>query len=456
MLWWKYQQLRMGNAKSRLAVVEKLIAAGDEQAVGPLLFALKDKDAGVRCLAAKGLMRLHDARAVEPLISLLRDTEPLARAAAAESLGHLGDALAVHHLTGLLRDADPVVRTIAARSLNRLGWKPGTDSQRVQQILAMGNLAELAELGPEGVKPLLDMLRTGPPNKQFSAVKALGQIDDPRVRPAMLEALRKSTPGVRIIALGVLEKQADPATFSEVEKYLRDQMASVRVAAVEAATRCGGESAVPSLVKCLKDTSWEVRQTAANALGQLGDRSAVDALCEVINDPDRDVRERVIGALGQIGDRRGIVPLVPALVDVETCVRNAAAATLQKLDRHWDQLPTVRQVVPKIVRALKHRDYWVRFNATKLLERLNVDPQNLPDDLAVETPETAEAEPPPHPVVSVLAEMLFDRDRDLRLAAADALGRLHEKSAAPLLAAAKRDADYTVRLAVEAALSALN
>ena len=58
--------------------------------------------------------------------------------------------------------------------------------------------------------------------------------------------------------------------------------------------------------------------------------------------------------------------------------------------------------------------------------------------------------------MSVLADLLFDRDRDLRLAAADALGRLRDKSAGAILTAALRDADYAVRQAAQAALAALN
>src|ERR1019366_4872688 len=390
MLWWTYQQLRMGNPKYRLAVLEKLIASNDDEAIGPLIFALKDKDATVRCAAAKALMRCQDRRAVEPLVKMLRDTVPLARAAAAETLGHLGDPVAVNHLVGFLRDADPIVRTIAARSLNRLGWKPRTDSHRVLQILAMGNLHQLVALGPEGVSPLLELLRNGPPNKQFSAVKALGEISDPRVRPAMLEALRKTSAAVRIAALGTLERLADPSTFSEVEKLLRDTNASVRAAAVEAAIRCGGARAVP------------------------------------------------------------------ALLDVESSVRSAATATLQKLDRHWAQNEAVRQVVPKIIRAVKHHDYWVRYSASKLLELLQIDPNNLPAELPAAAPEKPAEEIPPHPAVGVLADMLFDRDREFRLVAAEALGRLREKSAGSVLTAALRDVDFSVRQAVQTALAALN
>lgn len=457
MLWWTYQQLRMGNAKSRLAVVQKLVVSNDDTSVGPLIFALKDKDSSVRCAAAKGLMRFQDRRAVEPLIQMLRDTDPLARAAAAETLGHLGDPVAVNHLVGFLRDHDPIVKTIAARSLERLGWKPGTDSHRVLQVLAMGNLHQLVALGPEGVAPLLELLRNGPPNKQFSAVKALSEINDPRVRPAMIEALRKPGPAVRIAALGTLERLAEPMAYPEIERLLRDSNSSVRGAAVEAAARCGGSRAVPALIRSLKDPAWEVRQAAANALGSLGERSAVDGLCKLLGDADRDVRESVIAALGHLGDRSAITPLVMALLDTESTVRSAAAATLQKLDRHWHENEDVRKTAPRIVRALNHPDYWVRHSAGKLLELLNLDPKNLPAD--IQEPAAAAPQKPgptaPHPAMGVLADLLFDRDRDLRLAAATAFAHLRDNSAGSLLAAALRDTDFSVRETAQAALTAL-
>ena len=209
MLWWTYQQLRVSSAKTRLAVVQKLELNRDQDAVGPLIFALKDKDAEVRSAAAKALMHFADRRAVAPLIEMLHDSAPTVRAAVAETLGHLEDPVAVNHLVGFLRDDNPEVRNATARSLNRLGWKPGTDSHRMLQLLAMGNLQQLVALGREGVAPLLDILRNGPPNKQFSAVKALGKINDPRVLPAMMEALKNNSTAVRIAALGTLERLAE-------------------------------------------------------------------------------------------------------------------------------------------------------------------------------------------------------------------------------------------------------
>jgi HEAT repeat protein len=452
MLWWKYQKLRLGSAKTRLAVVEELADTFDEKAVNLLILALDDKVAEVRSVAAKTLVRYHDRRAVDPLIKRLNDSEPLTRAAAAETLGRLGDPQAVHPLMALLRDADPVVRGIAARSLNRLGWKPVTDAQRVLHILAQGNLHQLAALGPDGVGPLLEILHSGTPNKQFTAAKALGEINDPRVRSAMLAALQNQTPAVRIAALDNLAHQADPSTFLEVENMLQDSNANVRSVAVEAAVNCGGVRAVPSLVKCLRDTSWEVRKEAADALGVLGDVSAVKGLCTVLQDPDRDVRESGIAALGELRDRSALLALVPAVLDPESVVRNTAAAALQKIDPSWQDATVISEALPKIKAALKHPEYGVRHCAIKLLEQLKIEAEDVPDHV----PAKLAKKGPPHPAFPVLSDLLFDRDRDLRLAAAVTLGRLREQNAAALLATAARDTDFSVRQAVLSALTALN
>jgi HEAT repeat protein len=456
MLWWTYQQLRVSSAKTRLAVVQKLAENRDPDAAGPLIFALNDKEAEVRCAAATALMKFDDRRAVEPLIKMLQEPIPASRAAAAETLGHLGDPVAVNNLVGLLRDHDSAVRSAAARSLDRLGWKPGTDSHRMMQLLAMGNLQQLVTLGTDGVEPLLELLRTGTPNKQFSAVKALAQINDPRVRPAMIEALSNNSTAVRIAALGTLERLADANAYPRVEKLLRDHDPNVRGAAIEAALRCGGVRSVPALTASLKDQSWEVRQAAANALGLLGERSAVEGLCGLINDADRDVREKAIIALGQIRDPRAIVPLVPAMLDPESTVRAAAANTLHRLDAHWEQNEGISQVVPIILKALTHTDYWVSHSATKLLELLKIDPNNPPAEKPAAPQKKPAMETAPHPALEILVEMLVDRDRDFRLAAAVALGGLREKNAGSMLTAAAHDSDEAVRQAVQTALAALN
>ena len=270
----------------------------------------------------------------------------------------------------------------------------------------------------------------------------------------MREALKKPSPAVRIAALGTMERIGDPALFPDVEKMLGDDSPSVRGAAIEAATRCGGTRAVPALLQCLKDSSWEVRKASADSLGFLGESSAVPGLCELLFDPDRDVREAGIRALSKIKDAQAIGPLIQAAMDAESTVRNAATAALIAIDRHWEESAAARQMLPKIQAALRHPDYWVRHSATKVLERMRVDPKSVTDEGS--TSKATMPEAPPHPAAAILADLLFDRDNIFRLAAATALGQLRERSAKTILAAAVRDTHAAVRTAAQDALKQIS
>ena len=456
MLWWTYQQLRVNNPKTRLATVEKLANSEHSDSVEPLLFALKDGETDVRSAAARGLGRFQDRRAVEPLMQMLRDPAPLARAAAAEALGQLGDAQAVGWLVRLLRDAEPAVRARVSQSLKQLGWQPDSNTERALQFMATGTLRQAAALGNEAIEPLVELLRNGPPDKQLEAVRTLGEMDDRNVIKPLLEALGKGAPALRIAALEALKRFADPATFEAVERMLKDRNASVRSVAVEAAAKCDGRRAVPGLIHALKDSSWEVRQAAVKTLGTLGEPEAVEGLCEALRDKDRDVREGAAVALGRIGDARGIYSLVLASLDTESIVRSAATNSLQQIDRHWLRTEAARQALPEIETALNHREYWVRHSATKLLEQINSIIPGAPESPPAAVSGAQTPDHSPHPAFAILADLLCDRDRDLRLAAVAAFGQLRERNAKSLLSEAVQDDDYLVQQAAQKALAVLN
>jgi HEAT repeat protein len=457
MLWWTYQQLRSSNLNTRLAAVTKLAEFNQPDSVEPLLFALKDKETEIRSAAARALGHLQDKRVVEPLVKMLRDPVPLARATAAEALGQLREPSAIGWLVSLLRDPDVTVRLRAARSLERLGWHPATEDERTWYMVATGNLNRVAELGADGVQPLVELMRNGPPEKQVSAVKALGQIADPRIPGLMREALRSGNVMVRLAALEKLEQLADPDSYEAVERLLHDQGSNIRAAAATAAVSCGGSRAVPKLVVMLKDASWEVRHEVVKALGSIGDATAIDGLAKALSDRDHDVRESAATALGRIGDAQAIRPLVLALMDVESFVRTAANNSLNEIQKHWERTAEARSMLPQIRAALKHREYWISHSAAKLLELI---PDTGEADIVAAppapVPASHPAKSPPHAAFAILADLLRDRDRDLRLAAAQAFGQLREKGARPNLAHAIKDNNARVRQAAEQALAALN
>jgi len=90
------------------------------------------------------------------------------------------------------------------------------------------------------------------------------------------------------------------------------------------------------------------------------------------------------------------------------------------------------------------------------LEKLNVDYKSLPNAIAVGALENPAAKPPPNPAVELLVDLLRDRDRDVRLAAANAFTRLRDRTTSAALSAALRDPDCFVRAAAQSALALLN
>jgi HEAT repeat protein len=192
-----------------------------------------------------------------------------------------------------------------------------------------------------------------------------------------------------------------------------------------------------------------VRQAAAESLGRLKAERAVEPLLPLLKDRDKDVRGTTAQALGHLGDARAIQALVETLADSQTEVRRLAAAALQKLNPDWASTEAARQAVPALKAAQQHHEYWVRQAATETLARI----QALP----VAAPEPASVTDTMHfrrkTAAEMLMELLGDYDRDLRLAAVEALGRLGDTRAITPLVASLRDDDVWVR---EAAIQSLN
>jgi HEAT repeat protein len=133
-------------------------------------------------------------------------------------------------------------------------------------------------------------------------------------------------------------------------------------------------------------------------------------------------------------------------------VRNATANSLQEIDLHWDKSEAAHAAVPELQAALKHHEYWVRHSAGKLLERLNGGAASKRELVPSETQPASL----PQAIFAILTDLIRDRDRDLRLAAAQALERLQTNSAQPLLATAAADEDLFVQQTARRALAALN
>ncbi len=178
------------------------------------------------------------------------------------------------------------------------------------------------------------------------------------------------------------------------------------------------QTAVERLSAQLKDQDPKVRERAAKLLGEQGDPAGVPALAEAVKDLDEDVRFAAVNSLGEIRSEAAISALVTALADPAKRIRERAVDGLVAL---YVELPEGGSPFNLIRRVT---DFF-----SNPVEDLAVNPWIQADDR----------------VVKGLASVLNDRERDVRLRAARAIGILRARSAAPELGTAMMVGDRKMR-----------
>jgi len=156
----------------------------------------------------------------------------------------------------------------------------------------------------------------------------------------------------------------------------------------------------------------EERIAAAGAVKAIGGEMAVKQLLVLLKDADAKVKESVTAHLIEIGGPH-IDLLVPALKDSDTNVNTGAANALVGIGP---------SVIPDVQAAAK--DSTLRGQAIGVLVRIG------------------------EPSVPAVVELLSESDQDLRMAAADALGKIGSKKATPALLEAARDVAAVRRIAI--------
>ena len=456
MLWLKSRQFGSKDAAVRRKAMQQLCDAPTPRALDILRNALDDEDDEVRRLAVVALSKLEDEQRLDPLLAALRDRHPEVLKVAISAVKRFNQDRVVVALTPLVSNSDAGVRGHAVQVLDGMGWRPANRDEEIWQAVARGQLTRAAEYGIAALAPLECVLVGGPYNLRVPAVQAIATIDDKRAVRPLMTALKSPDPAVCGAAVEALSNMGDPQIVPALTGVLRHADAQARVVAAEALGRMGATAASEPLRLLLRDTAWDVRRAAAEALGRMRDGDAVDALARVLSDPDQDVREAAALALGNLHDRRAIAPLVKALKDASTGVRRIAAAALTRIDEAWNSSEEARAAAEELKTGMLDKDPDVRYLVSKVLASLG---QAATEDTEIISSEAhlsvSAAEKRRKLAVSLFVATLCDEDRDLRQAAAEALGRLGDERAQTALSRAMSDPNAGVRAAAEQALETL-
>jgi HEAT repeat protein len=455
MLWLTHRQLKSKNVSSRRRAVERLCDMPNPQALGALSGVLGDEDAEVRRLAATALGKLEGEERIEPLLRALHDRDSDVVKAAIVSLKRTSDERVPAALLPLLRHQNAGVRGCAAQVLELIGWRPSKSEDEMWFQAAKGQCSRVAAFGEAALLPLEMVLNSGPSSLGVAAVHALGEIEDRRVVRVLLKALKSDDAAVCAAAVDALARVGGLEASEPIIGTLQHKNGHVRLAAVEALGSLRVAAAVEPVRALLNDPMWDVRRAAAETLGRLKDNRAVEALTRALADKDADVREATAMVLGGLNDRRAIGPLVLALTDSTSSVRRIAAGALSRIDENWCASPGARAAVEGLKPALYDRDPDVRRLVGQLLVSLGaMEPEGSTEPAANEMSASA-VEKRQKLAVGLFLAILCDADRDLRQAAAEALGRLGERRAESALTRALRDPDAAVRSAAERGLQML-
>ncbi|MDB5321719.1 MAG: lyase domain protein repeat-containing protein [Phycisphaerales bacterium] len=224
--------------------------------------------------------------------------------------------------------------------------------------------------------------------------------------PILLEALRGSEPGLSLVATQTLEAVGTAASklTGELAKALKDKVPSVRWEAADVLAAIGpaAKDTIPDITAALQDTDPTVRKYAASALGKFGAsaKGSVVPLKNALKDADLDVRFHV----------------AQAVVDI-------------------DGAPSADAVLPVLLESLKdHSSVSAQIIAANALSKIGPAARGAVPGLVAEL--AAEAK----------------NKGGLRGAAAEALGRIGDKSAIPALAKALSDEDPGIRAEAAVAL----
>lgn len=317
-------QLRHPSAHMREAAALELVLVADQMAFQPLTEALGDRDADVRRTVIQALAGLNLNAALPHFLPLLQDSEATVAQAARDALIKFGEP-AAQLLLKELQHPDWMARKAALEVLQSLRlYCP------LAQILPLLEAPEweiresaarfFAGTQDERVtQALLNVLRQDSDREvKMAACRALGNSGDKRVIEPLLLVMRQTDDeSLRLAAGEGLARMGGVISEAVVRQVLQDHRSPVRSLGAQILGHVRAEYALPPLMEMLHDETREVRMAAALALSQIQPEEALWVLLYHVFLEEPEMSPEAVLELGLREDRRAIPYLLGELTRLE-------------------------------------------------------------------------------------------------------------------------------------------
>jgi hypothetical protein len=252
-------------------------------------------------------------------------------------------------------------------------------------------------------------------------------------RPTMLQGVARllaSQRDFREVCTRLLKLASESGADVLIDNLIGSEVSGERRVYLEALRQC--PAAVNSLLHLLSDERWFVVRNAVSLLGELGPAEADKRLVELMSHRESRVRQAVAGALGKLGTSRSLLALLQGLNDASPDVRLQAVWAIAAARNS--------RAVPWLIEALDHeQDADVQ---AALVSALGGVPT---EDGVARLVRAAEA-----------GGMLVRKPTAIRLRAIEALAEAGTPSARQALQQLMQDRDREIRSAVEQAVGRLS
>ncbi len=433
-----------------LAVGMRALEGVEEETIGPLTSALRDRSPRVRQSLVEVLTAMGGEKAINLLVPLLQDPSADLRAQATRALGNLKVEASSTQVAQLLRDPVGDVRAAAAAALAEMDAKTMCSAV----LEALGEESRRDDPSETARDTMIDAIVRLSDGGLPALGRAFGSLPRPvgrRLAAALEEA------GTIEVWLG--------RQWQGMEDLLDELLASIAELGISR-----------SLLAALDSTQESVRLHAAAALGYSHDPVALTATAGLLSDPDAEVRRQAVLSIARHKEGPALPPLSAAASDPDARVRLAAVvgirdALVERGTWRADSLPDDFDLPASLVqsqRALLHgaRDQVgeVRAAAAGGLGHFgSLEAASALVDLALEDQEAAARESAASAFAKctfpqkqrLLASALEDRDPARRARAVSILSEAGGVETAGQLVGALDDSAEIVRRAALAALDRL-